>query len=82
MSDAAQTGVIATVDFFEDDTQPSANGPQAFVEWFSPTSNDCPAGDLMVMTFVRSVSTTGSIDGDVRTVTNTQSPEGFFFVVP
>jgi len=80
--DPAQTGVIATVDFFDSDTDFDVNGNQAFVEWYSPTSNDCPAGDLMVMTFVRSVSTAGSGDGDVRSVTNTQTPEGFFFVVP
>jgi len=80
--DPATTGVIATVDYFEDDTTFNPNGSQAFVEWYSPTTNDCPAGDLMVMTVVRTVATTGSADGDVRTVTNTQAPEGFFFVVP
>jgi len=78
----AQTGVIATIDFFEDDTQFLENGAQAFVEWYSPTSNDCPAGDLMVMTGVRTVSPGGSPDGDLRTVENSQAPEGFFFVVP
>ena len=46
------------------------------------TANDGPAGDLMVMTGVRTVATTGSTEGDVRTVTNTQAPEGFFFLVP
>ena len=80
--DPATTGVIATVDYFDDDTTWNPNGSQAFVEWYSPTSNDCPAGDLMVMTGVRSVATAGSADGDVRVVQNTQSPEGFFFVVP
>jgi hypothetical protein len=80
--DPATTGVIATVDYFGDDTTFNPNGPQAFVEWNSPTVNDCPSGDLMVMTGVRTVVTTGSTDGDVRVVQNTQSPEGFFFVVP
>src|SRR6478736_8507493 len=41
--DPATTGVIATVDYFEDDTTFNANGSQAFVEWYSPTANDCPA---------------------------------------
>jgi len=80
--DPATTGVIATVDYFDDDTTFNPNGSQAFVEWYSPSTNDCPAGDLMVMTGVRTVATTGSPDTDVRTVTNTQAPEGFFFVVP
>ncbi len=80
--DPAQTGVIASLDFFDDDTDFPPNAAQAFVEWYSPTTNDCPAGDLMVMTFVRSISTAGSADGDVRTVTTTEAPEGFFFVVP
>jgi hypothetical protein len=81
--DPSQTGLVATLDFFDDDTVVDApNTAQAFVEWFSPTANDCPAGHLMVMTGFRSVSTAGSTDGDVRTVNNSVAPEGFFFVVP
>jgi hypothetical protein len=81
--DPAQTGLVATPDFFDDDTVVDApNAAQAFVEWSSPTANDCPAGHLMVVTGFRSVSTAGSSDGDVRTVNNSLAPEGFFFVVP
>jgi hypothetical protein len=81
--DPGQTGLVATLDFFDDDTVVDApNAAQAFVEWSSPTVNDCPAGYLMVVTGFRSVSTAGSTDGDVRTVNNNLAPEGFFFVVP
>jgi Collagen triple helix repeat (20 copies) len=81
--DPGQTGLVATLDFFDDNTAvDEPNGQQGFVEWFSPTANDCPAGHLMVVTGVRWVSTAGSTDGDVRTINNSLTPEGFFFVVP
>jgi hypothetical protein len=80
--DPASTGVIATVDYFEDDTTWNPKGSQAFVDWYSPTANDCPAGDLMVVTGVRTVTASGTGDNDVHVVQNTESPEGFFFIVP
>ena len=70
-----------TPNFDDDSTDVGANAPQAFAEWVSE-ADDCPAGDLEVFTGVRSVSTVGSGDNDVRTVTNTGIEEGFFFVVP
>ena len=72
----------ATVDYFEDDTTWNPKGSQAFVDWYSPTANDCPAGDLMVVTGVRTVTASGTGDNDVHVVQNTESPEGFFFIVP
>jgi len=45
-------------------------------------AEDCPAGDLEVRTGIRSISTDGSPDADVRTITTEPLDEGFFFVVP
>ena len=39
-------------------------------------------GELEVRTGIRSISTVGSPDADVRTVTTEPLNEGFFFVVP
>jgi hypothetical protein len=39
-------------------------------------------GQLEVLTGVRSVTTTGSTDNDVREVDNLPQDEGFFFIVP
>jgi hypothetical protein len=78
---AAQTGLVVTPDFTQDSTSFGTNSPQAIAEWAS-SAGDCPAGRLEVITGFRTVSTSGSADGDVRTVTNTQADEPFFFVVP
>jgi hypothetical protein len=79
--DTSKTGLVATPDFNGDQTDTGPNAPQAFAEWNSAAS-DCVAGQLEVVTGFRSVETTGSADGDVRTVTNTIGNEQFFFVVP
>jgi len=79
--DASQTGLVATPDFSGDVTDTGANAFQSFVEWDSDAP-DCPAGQLEVETFVRIVDTTGSPDGDVRTVSNELNNAAFFFVVP
>jgi hypothetical protein len=41
-----------------------------------------PGGQLEVLTGHRSVTTTGSPDGDIRSVDNTVANQAFFFVVP
>jgi Collagen triple helix repeat (20 copies) len=79
--DALQTGLIATPDFDNDSTFFGSIGSQAIVEWKAGAS-DCPSGQLEVLTGIRSVSSNGSTDGDVRTVTNTHTDQAFFFVVP
>jgi hypothetical protein len=79
--DASTTGLVVTPDFNGDQTTPGANELQSFAEWDS-AAPDCGAGQLEVVTGFRSVETTGSTDGDVRTVTNTIGNEQFFFVVP
>jgi len=77
--DASHTGLVATPDYATDDTA-FLSGTQAIVEWRS-VANACP-GQLQVLTGVRSASSYGSPDGDVRSVTNTQTNQPFFFVVP
>jgi hypothetical protein len=83
--DSSQTGLVVSPDFDQDQTDVSSlgavNADQAFAEWVSG-AEDCPAGTLEVQTGFRSVSTNGSTDGDVRTVTNNGIIAGFFFVVP
>jgi hypothetical protein len=79
--DIGQTGVVATPDSDDDSTKFGDNTDQAFTEWASG-AEDCPAGDLEVRTGIRTISTAGSPDADVRTVTNEPLNEGFFFVVP
>jgi hypothetical protein len=79
--DTSTSGLVATPDFHGDQTNAGPNEPQAFAEWDS-AAPDCGAGELEVVTGFRSVETTGSADGDVRTVTNTIGNEQFFFVVP
>jgi hypothetical protein len=80
--DPAQTGLIATPDYSADATViGGTNGNQAIVEWRSGPSA-CAAGQMQVMTGLRTVSTTGSSDGDVRTVNNAYADQGFFFVIP
>jgi hypothetical protein len=76
-----QTGLVATPDFASDGTQFSANGNQAIVEW-EKGGGTCSAGQARVVTGIRSVSMTGSTDGDVRAVNITASAQPFFFVVP
>ena len=69
-------------DFTNDSTSFSAtNGGQTIAEWRSDAA-DCPAGQLEVLTGAHAVSTSGSADGDVRTVNNGPHDESFFFVVP
>ena len=80
--DPAQTGLIATPDYTADATViGGTNGNQAIVEWRSGPSA-CAAGQMQVITGLRTVSTTGSSDGDVRTVNNAYTDQGFFFVIP
>jgi hypothetical protein len=79
--DASQTGLVVTPDFNGDQTIGGPNELQSFAEWDS-SAVDCPAGTLEVVTGFRSVDTTGSTDGDVRTITNQIGNEPFFFVVP
>ena len=80
--DPAQTGLIATPDYTADSTViGGTNGNQAIVEWRSGPSA-CAAGQMQVITGLRTVSTTGSSDGDVRTVNNAYTDQGFFFVIP
>jgi hypothetical protein len=78
---ASQTGLVVTPEEGTASTSWSTNGQQAIAEWFAAAA-DCPAGQLEVITGFRAVSTSGSADGDVRTVTNTESNQGFFFIVP
>jgi hypothetical protein len=79
--DIGQTGLVATPDSDDDSTKLGDNVDQAFVEWVSG-AEDCPAGDLEVRTGIRTISTGGSPDADVRTITTEALNEGFFFVVP
>jgi len=79
--DISQTGLVATPDSDDDSTKFGDNVDQAFVEWVSG-AEDCPAGDLEVRTAIRTISTGGSPDADVRTVSTAPLDEGFFFVVP
>jgi hypothetical protein len=79
--DISQTGLAATPDSDDDSTKFGDNVDQAFVEWVSG-AEDCPAGDLEVRTGIRTISTGGSPDADVRTVSTAPLDEGFFFVVP
>jgi hypothetical protein len=76
-----QTGLVATLDGDDDSTKFGDNVDQAFVEWVSG-AEDCPAGELEVRTGIRTISTDGSPDADVRTVSTVALDEGFFFVVP
>ena len=79
--DTSITGLVATPDSDDDSTKFGDNVDQTFVEWVSG-AEDCPAGDLEVRTGIRSISTDGSPDADVRTITTEPLDEGFFFVVP
>jgi hypothetical protein len=79
--DVSQTGLVATPDSDDDSTKFGDNVDQTFVEWVSG-AEDCRAGELEVRTGIRTISTVGSPDGDVRTVTLEPLDEGFFFVVP
>jgi hypothetical protein len=79
--DASQTGLVATLDFSGDVTDTGPNAFASWVEW-ETDAPDCPAGQLQVDTFTRTVSTTGSPDGDVRTIDNELNNSAFFFVVP
>jgi Collagen triple helix repeat (20 copies) len=81
--DAGQTGAVVTPDYAEDltDLSGSTNGNQAIAE-FASASEGCAAGQLEVDTGVRTVTTTGSADNDVREVDNVPQNEGFFFIVP
>jgi hypothetical protein len=79
--DTGQTGLVATPDSDDDSTKFGDNVDQTFVEWVSG-AEDCLAGDLEVRTGIRSISTDGSPDADVRTITTERLDEGFYFVVP
>ena len=79
--DVGQTGLVATPDSDDDSTKFGDNVDQAFVEWASG-AEDCPAAALEVRTGIRTISTGGSPDADVRTITTEALDEGFFFVVP
>ena len=77
----AQTGLVAIPDGDDDSTKFGDNVDQTFVEWAS-AAMDCPGRDLEVRTGIRTISTDGSPDADVRTVSTVALNEGFFFVVP
>jgi collagen triple helix repeat protein len=79
--DTSITGLVATPDSDDDSTKFGDNVDQTFVEWVSG-AEDCRAGDLEVRTGIRTISTDGSPDADVRTITTEPLDEGFFFVVP
>ena len=79
--DTGQTGLVATPDSDDDSTKFGDNVDQTFVEWVSG-AEDCRTGDLEVRTGIRTISTDGSPDADVRTITTEPLDEGFFFVVP
>jgi Collagen triple helix repeat (20 copies) len=79
--DVSQTGLVATPDSDDDSTKFGDNVDQTFVEWVSG-AEDCRTGDLEVRTGIRTISTGGSPDADVRTITTEPLNEGFFFVVP
>jgi hypothetical protein len=81
--DSTQTGAVVTPDYAHDNTDLSGltNKPQAIAE-FDSEPDDCDVGQLEVLTGVRSVTTTGSTDNDVREVDNLPQDEGFFFIVP
>jgi hypothetical protein len=78
--DTNTTGLVVSPDFNGDQTDEGPNALQSFAEWDS-AGPDCTTG-MEVVTGFRSVETTGSSDGDVRTVTNTIGNEPFFFIVP
>jgi hypothetical protein len=81
--DTSQTVLLTAPDLATDDTGfGGTNGEQTIVEWGSGNGPNCVAGQQEVYTGFRSVSTSGSADGDVRTVNNTLANEGFLFVVP
>ena len=81
--DASQTVLLTAPDLATDDTGfGGTNGEQTIVEWGSGNGPNCVAGQQEVYTGFRSVSTSGSADGDVRTVNNTLANEPFLFVVP
>ena len=79
--DTGKTGLVATPDSDDDSTKFGDNVDQTFVEWVSG-AEDCQTGDLEVRTGIRSISTDGSPDADVRTITTERLDEGFFFLVP
>ena len=79
--DTGKTGLVATPDSDDDSTKFGDNVDQTFVEWVSG-AEDCRTGDLEVRTGIRTISTDGSPDADVRTITTEPLDEGFFFVVP
>ena len=79
--DTATTGVVVTADYSQDFTGYSPNDRAAIIE-FSSDPLDCPAGSFEVVTGYRQPTSTGSIDGDIRTEDNVPANQGFFFVVP
>jgi hypothetical protein len=78
--DAGQTGIVATPDNLSDDTATDENPTdrQTLVEWYS-SGVSCPAGQLMVITLQRYVSSSGSY---LTGIYNAYHDEAFFFVVP
>lgn len=80
--DVSKTGLVVTPYYLGDDTAFAINGSQAIVEWAGQGNYGCAAAQLTVKTGYRSVSTAGSADGDIRTLTNLFANESFFFVVP
>jgi hypothetical protein len=78
--DASQTGVVATPDNLSDDTGTDDNPTdrQTLVEWYS-SGVSCPAGQLMVITLQRYVSSSGPY---LTGIYNAYHDEAFFFVVP
>ena len=77
----ATTGMVVIPDYHYDDTTYATNGATSFVEYDSFAPN-CPAGTFQVRTESQTEVTSGSPDGDVRTVNANQVDEPFFFIVP
>jgi hypothetical protein len=75
--DASSTGAVVGPDHATDSTLFGSDQPQAIAEWRSDGA-DCPAGQIDVVTGVRSVA--GS--APVQHVNNTLFNEDFFIVVP
>jgi hypothetical protein len=77
--DPTQTGLVATPNFYDDDTGFVNSTKQTIVEWHS---SGCGNATLYVVTGYQTTSTAGSPDGDVRSLANVKADEAFFFVVP
>jgi hypothetical protein len=81
--DAMTAVPVVTPDFMLDDTNTGANAAQSFAEFGGEPEGNCADDSVLdIITGVRTVTTSGSTDGDVRAVTNTLANEGFTVVIP